>query len=68
MLLAKTKLNTTEVFISKTLIDSYANHHEFVTVNNMLREYNKMKEEIKNPENALEYTIYQNDEKILRQL
>ena len=42
--------------------------NEFVTVNNMLREYNKMKEEIKNPENALEYTIYQNDEKILCQL
>ena len=43
-----------EVFISKALIDSYINHDEFVSVNNALREYNEMKEEIKNPENALE--------------
>ena len=34
MLIAKTKLNTTKLFISKTLIDSYANHDEFVVVNN----------------------------------
>ena len=32
------KLNTIEVFISKVLINSYVNHNEFVSVNNVLRE------------------------------
>ena len=58
MLLAKSKLNTTEVLISKALSDLYVNHdNKFVSVNNGLREYNEMKEEIKNPENAVEYAI-----------
>ena len=57
MLLAKTKLNTIKVLISKALSNSYINHDEFVSVNDMLREYNETKEEIKNPENAVEYTI-----------
>ena len=43
MLLAKTKLDTIEVLISKALIDSYINHDEFVLVNNVLRKYNEMK-------------------------
>ena len=43
--------------LSKTLIDSYTDHDEFVSVNNVLREYNEMKEEIKISENAVEYTI-----------
>ena len=50
MLLAKTKLNTVKVLISKALINSYINQDEFILVNNMLREYNEVKEEIKNPE------------------
>ena len=54
---AKTKLSTIEVLISKALIDLYINHDEFVSGNNMLREYDLMKAEIKNPENAVEYTI-----------
>ena len=37
LLLGKDKLNTIEVLISKTLIDSYYNHDEFVSVNNVLR-------------------------------
>ena len=49
VLLGKDKLSNTEVLISKSLIDSYTSHDEFVTVN-VLREYNEMKEEIKNPE------------------
>ena len=57
VLLAKTKLNTIKVLISKALIDSYINCEEFALVNNVLREYYEMKEEIKNPENAVEYTI-----------
>ena len=43
--------------ISKGLIDSYVKHEEFVLVKNVLREYNEMKEEFKNPENAVDYTI-----------
>ena len=50
MLLEKAMLNTLEVLIVKTLIDSYISHDEFFSVNNVLREYNEIKEEIKNPE------------------
>ena len=57
MLLRKDKSSTIEVQISKTLIDSYISHGEFVSVNNVLREYNEMKEEIKNPEASAEYTM-----------
>ena len=43
VLLAKTKLNITEVLISKGFTDSYISHDEFVSVNNVLREYDDMK-------------------------
>ena len=56
-MLGKDKLNTIEVLISKALIDSYISHDEFVSVNNVLREYYEMKEEIKNPETSFEYII-----------
>ena len=46
-----------EVLISKSLIDSCISCDEFVSLNNKLREYNKMKEEIKNRETLVEYTI-----------
>ena len=46
--LAKSKWNTIEVLISKSLIDSNISHNKFVSINNMLKEYEKMKEEIKN--------------------
>ena len=55
MLSGKDKLNTIEVLIFKALIDSYISHEEFVSVNNELREYYEMKEEIKNPETLAEY-------------
>ena len=45
MLLGKDKLNTTEVLISKALIDS--DNDEFVSVSNVSREYNEIKQEIK---------------------
>ena len=38
VLLGKAKLETIKVLISKTLIDSYISHDEFVLVNNVLRE------------------------------
>ena len=46
-MLAKSKLNSIEVLISQALIDSDISHDEFV-LNNMLKEYNSMIEEIKN--------------------
>ena len=46
--LAKSKLNSIEVLISKALIDSVISHNEFILINNVLKEYNKMKEEIEN--------------------
>ena len=48
VLLAKSKLNSIEVLISKALIDSNISYDEFVLVNNVLKEYGDMKEEIKN--------------------
>ena len=48
VLLAKSKLNRIKVLISKTLIDSVISHDEFVLINNVLKEYYKMKEKIKN--------------------
>ena len=57
MLLGKDKLNTIEVLISKALINSYISHGEFVLVNNVLTEYYEMKEEVKNLETSVEYTI-----------
>ena len=47
MLIGKDKLNTIKVLISKALINSYISHDKFVSVNNVLREYNEIKEKIK---------------------
>ena len=56
VLLGKDKLNTTEVWNSKALIDSYISHDEFISVNSVLREYYEIKE-IKNPEIFVEYIV-----------
>ena len=50
-MIIKTKSNSTEVLISKALIDSNISHDEFVLVSNVLKEYKNMKEEIKNLKN-----------------
>ena len=47
-MLAKSKLNSTEVLISKALVDSNISHDTFDLINNMLKESYDMKEEIKN--------------------
>ena len=47
VLLAKSKLNSIEVLISKVLIDSNISHDGFVLINNVLKEYDDMKEEKK---------------------
>ena len=49
MFLTKTKLQTIKVLISKALVDLYIKHDKIVSVRNVLREYNELKEEIKNP-------------------
>ena len=47
-MLAKSRLNMIEVVIFKALIDSNVSLNEFILINNMLKEYEDMKEEIKN--------------------
>ena len=58
MLLGKAKLDKIKVLISKALIDSYIGHDELVSVNSLFREYNEIKEEIKNPEASVEYILH----------
>ena len=48
VLLAKSKLNSKEVLIFKASVDSNISHDEFVLINNVLKEFCDMKEEIKN--------------------
>ena len=57
VLLTKTKLQIINVLISKALGNSNMNHEEFVSVNNVFRDYNKTKDEIKNPKNVVGYTV-----------
>ena len=47
-MLAKSKLNSIEVLISKALIDSNISRDEIVLINNVPKEFYDMKEEIKN--------------------
>ena len=57
MLLGKDQWNTTEVLICRALIDSYICHDKFASVNNVLKEYHEIKEEVKNLETSVGYTI-----------
>ena len=52
MLLGKAKVDSIDI-----LIDSCISHDEFVSVDNVLREYNETKEEIKLSETSVEHTI-----------
>ena len=47
-MLAKAKLNTIEITVSRALFDLFISLDKFVSVSNLLREYNNMNEEIKN--------------------
>ena len=58
VLFTKTKLNSIEVSVSKTLIDWYISHDEFGLVNNVLKEYDDVKEEIKNLKISTVHQIY----------
>ena len=42
-MLAKSKLNSMEVLISKALIDSNISHDEFILINNVLNEFYDIK-------------------------
>ena len=48
VLFAQSKLNSIEVLISKALVDSNISHDKFVLIDNLLKEFYDMKEEIKN--------------------
>ena len=61
------KLNLIEVLIYKGLIDSYINHDEFVSVNNVLKEYSAIKEETKILK-MLWHTLYKNNGNLLSHL
>ena len=41
-------MNSIEVLFSKSLIHSVISHHEFILINNALKEYKEMKEKMKN--------------------
>ena len=47
-MLAKSRLNSIEVLIYKVWIDSNISHDEFVLINNVMKEFYDMKDEIKN--------------------
>ena len=48
VLLAKSKLNSIELLISKALMNSNISHDEFILINNVLKEYYDMIEATKN--------------------
>ena len=58
VLLAKSKLNSMEVLISKALVDSNIIHDEFVLINDVLKEFYDMKDEIKNFNNKWKFKLY----------
>ena len=58
ILLAKSKLNSIEVLISKNLIDSNIRHEKFVLIDNVLKEFYDMKEKIKNSNKKQKYRLY----------
>ena len=58
MAFAKSKLNIIGALISKALIDSHVRHDETVSINNSLKEFYDIKEEIKNSNNKKKFKLY----------
>ena len=58
ILLAKSQLYKIEVFISKALIDSKISHDELILINNVLKEFYDMKEEIENSNNKWKFKLH----------
>ena len=52
-MLRKNKLDSIEILISKTLIDWFIGHDEFVSINTVLREYNETRKKNKRNGNLL---------------
>ena len=46
-MITKSIINSKEVLISKAIINSVISHDKFVLINNVLKDYNKMKKEIR---------------------
>ena len=65
VLLAKTKLNSTKVLISKVSTNSYIRQDEFVSVNSALREYDDMKEGIKILKTSTIHQRFQSNDKTM---
>ena len=63
VLLAETKLDIIEASSFKVLVDSDNSQYGFVQVNYVLREYNDMKETIKNAESIKMIVIIKNNVK-----
>ena len=57
-MLANSKLNSMEVLISKSLIDSNISHDQFVLINNVLEEFCDTKEEVKGFNNKWKFKLY----------
>ena len=55
-LLARSKLNSIDTFISQALIDMYISHEEFITILKEKDRYEMMKENLKN-KNGESYEI-----------
>ena len=56
--LAKFKSNSIEVLVSKGSIELSISHDELVLINNVLKDFYDMKEEIKNSDNKLKFKLY----------
>ena len=62
-MLANSKLNSVEVLIYKALMGSIISLDEFVLANNLLNEYDNMKEEIKNIKTSIVHRRFCNSKK-----
>ena len=57
-MLAKSKLNSTKVLISKAFIDSVISHDEFVFINNVLKEYKKNERRNKKLKDLTKFSLF----------
>ena len=58
VLLTKSKLSKIKVLLCKALINSNITHDEFVLINNVLKEYDEMKKEIKNLKSIKKFSLF----------
>ena len=56
--LAKSKLNSIEVLTSKVLIDTNISYDGFVLINNVLKKFCDMNEEIENPDTKSKFILH----------